>query len=96
MRKSGRAIRDDWPEYWEYARRRGSIYGTVVGLNPHAGGGTKRSTTSTGELLSEQDRLNLASAEEKQARSPSPRLRSTSPHTNTVVGTTEPPRSTTW
>ncbi|TCD64972.1 Bud site selection protein, Revert to axial protein 1 [Steccherinum ochraceum] len=91
VRKSGRTIRDDWPEYWDYARRRGSIYGTVLGLNPHTG--TKRSTTSTGELLSDQDRANLASVDEKHAaRSPSPRMQSVSP--NTAVAT-EPPRSTT-
>jgi hypothetical protein len=34
VRKSGRAIKDEWPQYWDYARRRGSIYGTVVGVNP--------------------------------------------------------------
>ncbi|KAJ3509568.1 hypothetical protein NLJ89_g5152 [Agrocybe chaxingu] len=28
VRKSGRTIKDDWPHYWDYARRRGSIYGT--------------------------------------------------------------------
>ncbi|KAI0794922.1 RGS domain-containing protein [Abortiporus biennis] len=90
VRKSGRTIREDWPEYWDFARRRGSIYGTVVGLNPHTG--TKRSTTSTGELLSDQDRRNLASADEKAARSPSPRMDSVSPGTAVA---TEPPRSTT-
>lgn len=89
VRKSGRTIRDDWPEYWDYARRRGSIYGTVVGLNPPTG--TKRSTASTGDVLSEQDRQNLAAAgDEKAARSPSPRLTSA----GTAVAT-EPPRSTT-
>lgn len=67
VRKSGRTIREDWPEYWDFARRRGSIYGTVVGLNPHMN--TKRSTASTG-ALSDQDRFNLA--DEKAARSPSP------------------------
>ncbi len=93
VRKSGRTIREDWPEYWDYARRRGSIYGTVVGLNPHTG--TKRSTASTGEMLSDQDRLNLAAVgDEKAARSPSPRITSVSPG-QTAVGTTEPPRSTT-
>lgn len=93
VRKSGRAIRDDWPEYWDYARRRGSIYGTVVGLNPHTG--TKRSTASTGEMLSEQDRHNLATVGDEKygtARSPSPRITSVSP--GTVVAS-EPPRSTT-
>ncbi|OBZ78327.1 Protein rax1 [Grifola frondosa] len=91
VRKSGRTIRDDWPEYWDYARRRGSIYGTVVGLNPHTG--TKRSTASTGEMLSDQDRLHLAATgDEKAARSPSPLMTSVSP--GTAVGT-EPPRSTT-
>ncbi|TEB30954.1 hypothetical protein FA13DRAFT_1814357 [Coprinellus micaceus] len=29
VRKSGRTIKEDWPQYWDYARRRGSIYGTV-------------------------------------------------------------------
>ncbi|OAX43434.1 hypothetical protein K503DRAFT_853316 [Rhizopogon vinicolor AM-OR11-026] len=53
VRKSGRTIKDDWPQYWEYARRRGSIYGTVVGLQPNA---TKRSTTSTSEMLNDQEK----------------------------------------
>ncbi|KAI0083877.1 RGS domain-containing protein [Irpex rosettiformis] len=90
VRKSGRTIRDDWPEYWDYARRRGSIYGTVVGLNPQTG--TKRSTTSTAEGLSEQDRRNLSSMEEKSPRSPTPG-NPVSP--TTAVASTEPPRSTT-
>ncbi|KZS89679.1 hypothetical protein SISNIDRAFT_416710 [Sistotremastrum niveocremeum HHB9708] len=30
LRKSGRSLKDDWPQFWEYARRRGSIYGTVI------------------------------------------------------------------
>jgi len=34
VRKSGRGVREDWPQYFDYARRRGSIYGTVVGINP--------------------------------------------------------------
>lgn len=75
VRKSGRTIKEDWPQYWEYARRRGSIYGTVVGLS-HDGMGTKRSTASTGEMLTENDRRNLAAAgnEEKGTyRSTSPR-----------------------
>ena len=49
VRKSGRTIREDWPEYWEYARRRGSTYGTVVGGQP----GAKRSTASTTEMAAE-------------------------------------------
>ncbi|OSX62319.1 hypothetical protein POSPLADRAFT_1066128 [Postia placenta MAD-698-R-SB12] len=91
VRKSGRTIRDDWPEYWDYARRRGSIYGTVVGLNPHTG--TKRSTASTGDILSDHDRHNLAAGdEEKAARSPSPRMMSTTPATAVA---SDPPRSST-
>ena len=62
VRKSGRTIKEDWPHYWDYARRRGSIYGTVVGITAD-GGGTKRSTTSTGEQLSEADKRNLAAAD---------------------------------
>ncbi len=90
VRKSGRTIREDWPEYWDYARRRGSIYGTVVGLNPHTG--TKRSTTSTGEMISEHDKRNLSSMDEKSPRSPTPG-NPVSP--TTAVASTEPPRSTT-
>jgi ABC-type glycerol-3-phosphate transport system permease component len=45
---------------------------------------TKRSTTSTSELLTEQDRLNLATADEMAARSHSPRMPATTPAT--VVG----------
>ncbi|KAK2459993.1 hypothetical protein APHAL10511_007999 [Amanita phalloides] len=56
VRKSGRTIKDDWPQYWEYARRRGSIYGTVVGISPD----TKRSTASTGEMVTEHDKKRLA------------------------------------
>ncbi|KAF8591266.1 hypothetical protein K439DRAFT_1380719 [Ramaria rubella] len=58
VRKSGRAIKDDWPQYWDYARKRGSIYGNVVGMNP--GTNTKRSTASTGELLTENEKARLA------------------------------------
>ncbi|KAF7324716.1 RGS domain-containing protein [Mycena kentingensis (nom. inval.)] len=65
VRKSGRTIKEDWPQYWDYARRRGSIYGTVVGMNPEGGAVTKRSTASTGELLTDQDRHNLANTDEK-------------------------------
>jgi hypothetical protein len=81
VRKSGRTIKEDWPQYWDYARRRGSIYGTVIGMNPEgsgSGGGaaTKRSTASTGELLSDQDRRNLAATSDDAERSGG---RSTSP-----------------
>lgn len=91
VRKSGRTIKDDWPQYWEYARRRGSIYGTVVGLNPE----TKRSTASTAEMVSELDRRNLAASggEEFGRRSTSPRP----PENRSAAASPEdnPPRSTT-
>ncbi len=32
IRKSGRTIKEDWPQFYDYAKRRGSIYGTVVGV----------------------------------------------------------------
>lgn len=66
VRKSGRTIKEDWPQYWEYARRRGSIYGTVVGLNPNPNPETKRSTASTGELLTDQEKRDLANAGENR------------------------------
>ncbi|PCH37149.1 hypothetical protein WOLCODRAFT_140740 [Wolfiporia cocos MD-104 SS10] len=93
IRKSGRTIREEWPEYWDYARRRGSIYGTVVGLNQQTGG--KRNTASTGELLSDPSAsagLDEKAAAAAAARSPSPRMMSTTPATAVA---TEPPRSTT-
>ena len=49
VQKSGRTIRDDRPEYWEYAWRRGSIYGTVVFTQT----GAKHSTASTVEMITE-------------------------------------------
>ncbi|KAF7419404.1 Bud site selection protein, Revert to axial protein 1 [Pleurotus ostreatus] len=71
VRKSGRSIKEDWPQYWDYARRRGSIYGTVVGLHPDGSG--KRSTASTGDLVGEQEKRHLAATDEKHgARSTSP------------------------
>jgi hypothetical protein len=57
IRKSGRTIRDDWPEFWDYARKRGSIYGQVVGMSTGPTDmRTKRSTASTGELLEPEKR----------------------------------------
>ncbi|KAF9465911.1 RGS domain-containing protein [Collybia nuda] len=108
VRKSGRTIKEDWPQYWDYARRRGSIYGTVVGLNPD-GGGTKRSTASTGEMLTEQDRRNLATGstpnDEKggygrRSVSPRPPTAGLSEHTRVASPNdhnegTQPARSTT-
>ncbi|RXW12041.1 hypothetical protein EST38_g13814 [Candolleomyces aberdarensis] len=38
IRKSGRSIKEDWPQYWDNVHQRGSIYGTVVGLNPEGSG----------------------------------------------------------
>jgi len=96
VRKSGRTIKEDWPQYWEYARRRGSIYGTVVGINPD----TKRSTTSTGEMLSENEKKQLAAigaSDGTASTSPRPLEHSTvrgapaSPRDES----TQPPRSST-
>ncbi|ESK91885.1 hypothetical protein Moror_10441 [Moniliophthora roreri MCA 2997] len=98
VRKSGRTIKEDWPQYWDYARRRGSIYGTVVGLHPQDALATKRSTASTGDMLSEQDKRNLAATDEK-GRSTSPRptpVLSDQTHVGSTSPTNEPfARSTT-
>ncbi|CAG7849010.1 SubName: Full=Related to RAX1-Protein involved in determination of budding patterns {ECO:0000313/EMBL:CCA67376.1} [Serendipita indica DSM 11827] len=51
LKKAGKAVQDEWPQYYDYARRRGSIYGTVVGI-PGAG---KRSTMSSADV-SDDDR----------------------------------------
>ena len=82
VRKSGRTIREDWPEYWEYARRRGSTYGTVVGAQTAA----KRSTASTAEMAAEMQEKERRPTTADRSTSPDPRLlASTSPVT--AVGT---------
>ncbi|KAF8527618.1 RGS domain-containing protein [Hysterangium stoloniferum] len=65
VRKSGRTIKDDWPQFWDYARKRGSIYGNVVGIN--AGTAAKR---STGELISDAEKARLARADAGPSVSP--------------------------
>ncbi|KIM88719.1 hypothetical protein PILCRDRAFT_769997 [Piloderma croceum F 1598] len=75
VQKSGRTINKDWPQYWDYARHCGSIYGMVVGM-PN-GGGTKRSTASTGEMMTDQEKCNCAAMGETygvgaQSTSPQP------------------------
>ncbi|KAG8741961.1 Bud site selection protein, Revert to axial protein 1 [Ceratobasidium sp. 414] len=76
VRKSGRTIREDWPQYWEYARRRGSIYGHVVGLG--AGGASSPSSPSTtyGVGTGKRSTMNTTGAQdvdiEKRGRTPSP------------------------
>ncbi|KAH7338401.1 hypothetical protein B0J17DRAFT_662386 [Rhizoctonia solani] len=63
VRKSGKTIREDWPQYWDYARRRGSIYGHVVGVGPQSPS-VKRSTVSSAGIDWEKG--------EKERRTPSP------------------------
>ena len=70
IRKSGRTIKEDWPQYWDYARRRGSIYGTVVGLGGNTGYGTKRSSqTSEGREKEASGAFEDAEKPEKVDRS---------------------------
>ncbi|KAG2346583.1 hypothetical protein BDR05DRAFT_959516 [Suillus weaverae] len=98
VRKSGRTIKEDWPQYWEYARRRGSIYGTVVGLQPNA---IKRSTASTGEMINDQEKNPIThAADEKRGgqRSTTPGYQKepiSSPPTAVNSPEFDPPRSTT-
>ena len=74
VRKFGRTIKEDWPEYWDCARRRGSIYGTVVDNDPQTA--TERGTTSTSQPLAEEDSQNVI-------ENPSPRMASATPATVT-------------
>ncbi|KAL1744924.1 RGS domain-containing protein [Schizophyllum fasciatum] len=91
IRKSGRNLKEEWPEYWDYARRRGSIYGTVVGM-----GDAKRSTGSMDHLMTQDD-------EKYRPRSTSPRPGAStalSDHTRVASASPknandDPPRSTT-
>ncbi|KZO90632.1 regulator of G protein signaling superfamily [Calocera viscosa TUFC12733] len=64
MRKSGRSIKEDWPQYWDYARSRGSIYGNVVGVQSG-----KRSTASTANF---NDTEKAAFATGSRSASPRP------------------------
>ncbi|KZT06687.1 regulator of G protein signaling superfamily [Laetiporus sulphureus 93-53] len=85
VRKSGRTIKEDWPEYWDYARRRGSIYGTVVGVN-----GGRRNTANAGDVFGD-----TGAQDEKAARSPSP---NPNPRVSMTPGTAiaaDAPRSST-
>jgi hypothetical protein len=95
IRKSGRALREDWPEYWEYARKRGSIYGSVVGSSSAPGAhhlsqaySAKRSTASTGDLEKAAERG-------LSARSPSPGGPADVRSPTAVGSDFEPARSTT-
>lgn len=90
VRKSGRTIREDWPQYWEYARRRGSIYGTVVLPSSSTPTG-KRDTGSTADLekvaasFDQTRSLSPAAAAARGQRSPSPRA--SGQHLNTSPST---------
>lgn len=37
IRRSGKSLRDEWPDYYREARERGSIYNRVNGINQRAG-----------------------------------------------------------
>lgn len=98
VRKSGRTIKDDWPQYWDYARRRGSIYGTVVGLQP---GAAKRSTASTGDILDQEKRAGASDEKRSGGRSTSPQPRAPDTEKERIASASpptadyDPPRSTT-
>jgi len=96
VRKSGRTIKDDWPQYWDYARKRGSIYGNVVGIHP--GTAAKRGNASTGELVSDAEKARLARAEAGPSVSPGPHLdgkRSVSPGPAIAIAVEEKEREPT-
>ncbi|KAH8823347.1 RGS domain-containing protein [Flagelloscypha sp. PMI_526] len=102
VRKSGRTIKEDWPQYWDYARRRGSIYGTVVGMNPTTGDTNKRSTSSTHELekLADERPGTAAYSDHTRVNTTSPHERSTTPfsltrHTPTLFASKRASRAPT-
>ncbi|GAA6022773.1 hypothetical protein JCM11491_005575 [Sporobolomyces phaffii] len=83
LRKSGRHVKDDWPQYHHVARTRGSIYGNVTGIR--RGDSTSTSELSPSERLAAHDddldddrththdAARLSVATEDQRRTPSPR-----------------------
>lgn len=36
LRKTGRSVEEDWPEFWDYARRHGSIFSSISGVNENS------------------------------------------------------------
>ncbi|PVF96962.1 regulator of G protein signaling superfamily [Serendipita vermifera] len=74
LKKNGKAVKDEWPQYYDFARRRGSIYGTVVGIP-----GGKRSTMSSAETSDEEKRAmvqtpdNIAQTSQQGRSTVSPR-----------------------
>ncbi|EJT99673.1 regulator of G protein signaling [Dacryopinax primogenitus] len=88
VRKSGKSIKEDWPQYWDYARSRGSIYGNVVGV--HSG---KRSTASTANIT-DAEKAGIVSG--SRAASPRPATpHGPNPFDSQHLGEDAPHRSTT-
>ncbi|KIM24889.1 hypothetical protein M408DRAFT_331558 [Serendipita vermifera MAFF 305830] len=82
LKKSGKAVKEEWPQYYDFARRRGSIYGTIVGV------GGKRSTVSSGSADAS------ASEDEKRARHDSSPRPGTSAQGHTPFPTSAAGRAT--
>ncbi|GAA5915094.1 Rax1p [Sporobolomyces salmoneus] len=87
LRKSGRQVKDDWPQYHQVARTRGSIYGNVTGIRRGESitnsefSHTEESPfqreprrSSEGGGAGEPGRLSVTNDEQQQSRrTPSPR-----------------------
>ena len=82
LRKTGRTVEDDWPEYWDYARQYGSIFSSIAGVNEHSfnhhdafGQGSAREQGEWSEKLGhDQDQFDDAS-DDGQSLSDSARFR---------------------
>ncbi|GAA5874231.1 hypothetical protein JCM16303_005783 [Sporobolomyces ruberrimus] len=59
LRKSGRLVKDDWPQYHEVAKTRGSIYGNVTGIR-------RGESTTASEYSQQQLRPRQSSPEQEE------------------------------
>ncbi|KAF8603594.1 regulator of G protein signaling superfamily [Ceratobasidium sp. AG-I] len=87
VRKSGRTIREDWPQYWDYARRRGSIYGHVVGLGGASSPSSPNTTVNAGLSAKRMTGSTVDMEEKGRGRTPSPSPLSGRPVTPGGTGT---------
>ncbi|KAH8921021.1 regulator of G protein signaling superfamily [Atractiella rhizophila] len=77
LRKSGRSVREDWPAYYDLARRRGSIYnGNINGITrgEYAEDEEEKlgKTAATGTKEGRNDSFLKADTNDRNARTPSP------------------------
>jgi len=62
LRKSGKSVKEDWPQYYAEALERGSIYNKINGINEHIGSGQGASRREFGASWDHQSRVDSPDA----------------------------------